>query len=309
MLRSDHGQSVSAESDTLHVRFYPAVELSHRTAALRGPIPCPGGFMTSRQQKPQFASLIAQGRALGLPADAAKDVAQEALAAATAKCPEKPHPYARQVVRNLAGRWRRDRGMAERNSQSPDDRTQASCGQPDILLENAGELAKLSAAVEHFVVWGEFDPGGKTYRVVSSLAEIDVASIQRELRFYLRVVDGIPVTTRHKRRLRDRLRAELQAALGHAGYCYRGELSSSLVEAVGGEPAAGEAPPNQLASAADDSIIALDEEVGRGVMLLERLGVDIGLEQALSIVGPARDATWAEEWPIPETKNGVVVVP
>jgi hypothetical protein len=165
--------------------------------------------------------LVAAARKIVATKSDAEDVAQEALLAMSHRepPPDDPAAFALGAARKLALKLIRDRANRQRLSVAlPDPAVTPQNGGPPAVLAEAERWAQVDAAVEHVIVWGEFDDGGATRAVYRSLAELDVDAIQRRLAYYLAVIASLPRGYKQKKRLREQLQDLIRDAFACSSY-------------------------------------------------------------------------------------------
>jgi len=235
------------------------------------------------------SKLIAFLRSLDVSPDEADDLAQEALLKVLESTTESQNleAFAITTAKNL---WiDRGRKSALHKAKTPtlksDAQSRRHQARQDETVAQAGQLLRLAGAMEQLAVWGN---EGSTGVVVSSALEVDLQSVQRDVAFFLNVLDGLPYTDRHRRNKKKEYQAKLQAALQDSGYLVRRPSSTARAHEATG-------PTQSLNEDVADKggvQVLTDYYLVRGSMLARRFCAKLRHPDAVEIARKARNTVF-----------------
>ncbi len=228
---------------------------------------------------------IARGRDAG---HRAEDLAQDALAAAHKKAPRNVGEYARATLMKLLLKERRTRKSRPADVFDPNAQGEAL----DVGLLHVEKLVHADAALEQLILWGN---EGTTRRIIGSLAEVNVPSIERRVGFYAALVYLLPLSARHINRVAKDLSEKIDAARPRSGWVYEEVLErrhakispvmEKEAEAVKRGPSHGERVT---------LVIKGEPMVNRAVFLIGKLCPSISAEKSHQIACEAYSLAYPE---------------
>jgi hypothetical protein len=234
------------------------------------------------------ANLTRTARRL-FPAAEVPDAVQEAVTEVLLR----PHrgddtKYGAGILRKRAARWHRDQSKGKGpNGQRADvlDLPERA----DDLLGDLEDLARLDAALEQLLVWGDT---GSTNLGVRSLLSFEGDLIRREWHLHLELFNHLPLSQRQRARYKHYFLTRVRAALSKSSYTLRACEVEPPCEDESSPAEDDTAPVEDVGSDEGQSVpvLVLPTCILRPVLLVQRCVSSVTTEEALRIVYRAMEA-------------------